>query len=64
MEIMDFFVVIFIVVGLYFVIPLFIISLFSILTYRQMSKLTYYHRHSLSQLTKQMTRMVLFEILT
>jgi hypothetical protein len=52
----------FIVVGLYLVIPVMTISVFGFLTYRQLQKLTAHQQRSLSALTKQMTRMVLFEI--
>ncbi|CAF3347590.1 unnamed protein product [Rotaria sp. Silwood1] len=53
----------FIVVGLYLVIPVMIISVFGTLTYRQLQKLTVHERRSLSALTKQMTRMILFQII-
>jgi hypothetical protein len=53
----------FIVVGLYLLIPVMILSVFGFLTYRQLQKLTAQQRNSLSALTKQMTRMVLFQII-
>ncbi len=53
----------FIVVGLYLVIPIMTISVFGFLTYRQLKKLTAHQRRSLSTLAKQMTQMVLSEII-
>lgn len=53
----------FIVLGLYLAIPVMVISVFGFLTYRQFQKLSAHEQRSLSALTKQMMRMVLFQII-
>lgn len=53
----------FVVVGLYFIIPIIVVSIFGLLTYRQLQRLTAQQRRSLSALNKQMARMVLFQII-
>ena len=53
----------FIVVGLYFIIPIIIVGVFGFLTCRQLQRLTVQQRRSLSALNKQMARMVLFQII-
>ncbi|CAF2122009.1 unnamed protein product [Rotaria magnacalcarata] len=53
----------FIILGLYLAIPVMAISVFGILSYRQFQKLSAHEQLSLSALTKQMIRMILFQII-